>query len=102
MDRLNQFKCGRGIKMFEEIISKIFLKRTGIDFKSNEEYKELNLFGKVLNINPREMVMVYMDLKNQFKIDNLNIYLENKEFITCKKICEIIEKLAAKKEVILC
>ena len=24
--------------MFEEIISKIFLKRTGIDFKSNEEY----------------------------------------------------------------
>lgn len=46
--------------------------------------------------------MVYMDLKNQFKIDNLNIYLENKEFITYKKICEIIEKLAAKKEVILC
>ena len=88
--------------MFEEIISKIFLKRTGIDFKSNEEYKELNVFGKVLNINPREMVMVYMDLKNQFKIDNLNIYLENKEFITYKKICEIIEKLAAKKEVILC
>ena len=55
------------MKNIEEIVQNILLRRTGIDF-TNQEIKKKFLLGKELNIPARELVLVYLDIENEFNI----------------------------------
>lgn len=52
----------------ESMLNKIFEKRTGIDFTINPELKDAKLFGEVINLPVRELLLILYDIELQFDI----------------------------------
>ncbi len=78
-------------KLTLQSLCEIFLRRTNIDFKSNS-LREQELFGSCLDIKPRELLMVYMDLKQKYGISFSETDLLEKKWLTFNSIVETVEK----------
>lgn len=71
---------------------KIFFERTGLDFQNNEKLRRKKLFGAEINMNPRDLFLVYMDLQNTFGIKFSEKDLMNKQFTTFIEIVKLVKK----------
>lgn len=72
-------------------LCEIFLERTNINFNDKSLGDEM-LFGSRLNIRPRELLMIYMDLKQEYKICFSEIDLLEKKISTFNGIVQTVEK----------
>lgn len=75
-----------------EKICEIFKNRTNIDFDKNVDLRKENFFGLKLNINPRDLVMIYMDLKIIVGINFEEKDLLLKKFDTYENVIALVEK----------
>lgn len=73
-------------------IYKIFLNRAGIDFKRHPELVNQKLFGKSINIPPRELLQIYMDLKKELNVKFDENEIIHKRFDTFDNIVKLIEE----------
>ncbi len=73
-------------------LCEIFTDRTGVDFREDEELRDKKLLGPEINIEPRELLQVYMDLKYgmgiRFDVEDLI----NKKFATFNDVAVLLEK----------
>lgn len=74
-----------------DLLYKILLNRTNIDFCENEELKDLPVFGRKLNIPAREMVLVLLDIEKEYNITIKEEEIDNYSFSTVNKIIEMIK-----------
>lgn len=51
-----------------DILEELFFKRFKIDLKKNEDLKEENIFGLVINAPVHEAVLLYDDIQKTFNI----------------------------------
>ncbi len=84
----------------------IFLRRTGVDFRRKENLRDKKIFGAEVNIEARELVQVYMDLKYELGIKFREEDLIDKKFATFNQIVELVKETCGysvdKKEEKLC
>lgn len=78
-------------KLTLEKICEIFFERTNIDFRENS-LREQMLFGNCLNIKPRELLMVYMDLKQQYNVCISGSDLLEKKLLTFNSLVDTVEQ----------
>ncbi|MFI3172513.1 MAG: peptide maturation system acyl carrier-related protein [Eubacteriales bacterium] len=74
-----------------DIINKIFLHRTGIDFEKQEEIRDVNLFSHSIKLPPRELVLVLFDIEKNFDIEISEEELLKEKFNTYNNICNIVK-----------
>lgn len=74
-------------------ICELFFKRTGIDFKNKTEYWDKPLLGVEININPRELLQIYMDMKYSLGIKLEEDGLIEKRFMTFDSILKYAGEL---------
>lgn len=72
------------------LLYRILLNRTNIDFCENEEIKDLPVFSKKLNIPAREMVLILIDIEKEYNITINDEDVNSYGFMTINKIIEII------------
>lgn len=72
------------------LLYRILLNRTNIDFCENEELKDLPVFGRNLNIPAREMVLILIDIEKEYNITINDEDVNSYGFMTINKIIEII------------
>lgn len=73
-------------------ICEVFVKRTGIDFTCEKGLRKEKLFGMKLKVKPRELLQVYMDLKNKLEITFIENDMINKKFSSFDEIIKLVEK----------
>lgn len=73
-----------------DLLYKILLNRTNIDFCENKDLKYLPVFSKKLNIPAREMVLVLLDIEKAYNITISDKEIDNYSFSTVNKIIEMI------------
>lgn len=73
-----------------DLLYKILLNRTNIDFCENEELKDLPVFGRKLNIPAREMVLILLDIEKEYNITINDEDVNSYGFMTINKIIKII------------
>ncbi len=71
-------------------ITEVFLNRTGIDFARDKEMRGKILFGADLGIKPRELLQVYMDLKNGWDLRFSEDDLIDKQFSTFNGVIKLV------------
>lgn len=74
-----------------DLLYKILLNRTNIDFCENKDLKDLPVFGKKLDIPAREMVLVLLDIEKEYNITINDEDVNNYGFMTVNKIIKIIK-----------
>lgn len=79
-------------------ICELFFKRTGIDFKNKTEYWDKSLLGVEININPRELLQIYMDMKYSLGIKLEEDGLIEKRFMTFDSILKYAGELVNMKQ----
>lgn len=72
-------------------INEIFIRRTGIDFTKRGDEKDENLFSRNINVDPRELLLIYEDIKEKFKC-NLISGVCNRQFDTFNHICDLVKQ----------
>lgn len=77
-------------------INDIFIQRTGIDFGESSKKRDEDLLGIALNVQPRELVLIYMDLQKRYDIKFPENEICNKQFNSFNNIFTLVEKLVAK------
>lgn len=68
----------------------IFLKYTGKDLKEKEDYK---IFGKELDMQPRELLEVYLSLEQKYNIKFDKQKVLEGEFDTLKNVFQMLINL---------
>lgn len=76
-------------------INDIFIQRTGIDFGESSKKRDEDLLGIALNVQPRELVLIYMDLQKRYDIKFTENEICNKQFNSFNNILTLVEKLVA-------
>lgn len=77
-------------KDIEEKLVEIFKKRSGIDFSTYQWLKDKSVFGREINLPPREMVYILSDVERRFCVRIPDRYLVNKKFNSFNAIYQII------------
>ncbi len=75
----------------EEKLVEIFKRRVGIDFYKQFENRDTPLFGSELNVPARELVLILLDIENEYNIRLPNEAVANGAFMTFNKIKGLIE-----------
>lgn len=76
----------------EELLEKIFLDVTSVDFRKSEELKSLNLFGSKLNIMPIYLVLVLLNIESVLDIHFKDEDMLNGKFNTFNSIMILINQ----------
>lgn len=77
----------------EKKTGKIFLNRTNIDFIDHGELRRDNFFGFTLEIPPREIFLVLLDLEKEFNTKIPMEFVLEKRFSTFQNVIELLESL---------
>ncbi len=73
-------------------LQKIFKTRTGIDFQHDKEKREDALLGKNLDIPPRELILIYLDIEKEFGIEITEKEIIGKNFSSYNKIKKLLKQ----------
>lgn len=73
-------------------LNNIIIQHSNINFLINEDIRNKNLFSREINISPRELVLVFIDIQNEFNIIIPEVELINKKFNTFNDLVHIIER----------
>lgn len=76
----------------EEILERIFLNVTSIDFRKSEELKRLNLLGSKLNIMPIYLVLVLFNIEKVLNIHFKEEDILNGKFNTFNNIMALMDQ----------
>ncbi len=81
--------------MKEELVVElngIFKQRIGIDFTKKTELKNTSLFGDVLRIPVREVVIIFLIVENKFNVTLSQEEILDGKFNTFNNILKLIDK----------
>lgn len=76
----------------EQLLEKIFLDVTSVDFKKSNELKNLNLLGSKLNIMPIYLVLVLLNIENMLNIHFKEEDILNGKFNTFNSIMSLMNR----------
>jgi peptide maturation system acyl carrier-related protein len=72
----------------------IFNKRFGIDFSCyTDEFFEKELLGNEINMQPRDLIYLFVDIQNEFGINIPQSFIAEGKFNTFSNIREMISSL---------
>ncbi|MCU9809859.1 peptide maturation system acyl carrier-related protein [Paraclostridium sp. AKS46] len=74
----------------ESNLERIFLETTGVDFKQNSNLKKELLFSSSINMEPRDLVVVFCNMLNFFDIKIPEEIILNKNLKSFDSIVKVI------------
>ncbi|TQQ84040.1 peptide maturation system acyl carrier-related protein [Peptacetobacter hominis] len=76
----------------EKELNFIMINRSNINFLENPNLKSQNFFSKEINLPPRELVLILIDIQNKLNVTIPEADIINKKFNTFNNILSILER----------
>lgn len=96
MVKLILYKRGMNMEWIKKLNS-IFIKHLGIDYLKNVDLQCEHFFSNKLNVPGRELVLIMLDIENEFEFSFSEDFLREGKFESFNSICDYI-KLYLNKE----
>lgn len=77
----------------EKKLNDIFITNIKIDFSISVEKRDKKFFGTELNIAPRSLAKIYMDIQEKFDVKIPESALLDKQFDTYENVLNLLQEL---------